>query len=160
MAEDKFGQLRDRLMGMGRASLVPRPMAEGATAQALFDRLRPFAEAVFLVIAADGRLDQRETELLRGTLRALTSGQLGGAAMDAMLAQFRTALEREGRDMRLDRVASDVYGDREDVELMISLSAAAALANGCPEPAEHEVIEQLAERLGISSQRLRELVKR
>jgi len=52
MAEDRFESLRDRLQGMGRASLVPRPMAESATAEALYNRLRPFAEAVFLVITA------------------------------------------------------------------------------------------------------------
>lgn len=160
MAEDRFGNLRDRLQGMGRVSLVPRPLAQGGTAQALYDRLRPLAEAVFLVITADGHIDERETELLRGTLRALTAGQLGGAALDAMLKEFHVALQREGREMRLDRVASEVYGDREDVELMVSLVGAAAVASGISEPAEHEVIAQLGERLGLSNARLRELIKR
>jgi tellurite resistance protein len=145
---------------MGRVSLVPRPLAVGATAQALYDRLRPFAEAVFLVIAADGDVDERETELLRGMLRALTAGQLGGAALDAMLKEFRSALQWQGLAMRLDRVASEAYGDREDVELMVSLVSAAAVASGVADPAEHGVIAQLAERLGLSPAQLRELVKR
>jgi len=157
MAADRFVSLRDRLLGMGRASLVPRPMAQGATAQALYDRLRPFAEAVFLVISADGQLHPREAEVLRGTLRVLTAGELSGAAMDSMLAEFTAALARDGREMRLDRVASEIYGDRQDVELTISLASAAALASGCTEPAEHEVITQLAERLGLSSARLKAL---
>lgn len=157
MADDRFESLRDRLLGMGRASLVPRPMAQGATAQALYDRLRPFAEAVFLVIAADGQLERREAEVLRGTLRVLTAGELSGAAMDSMLKEFGATLARDGREMRLDRVASELYGDRQDVELVISLASAAALANGCAEPAEHEVITELAERLGLSSARLKAL---
>jgi len=157
MADDRFAGLRDRLLGMGRASLIPRPIGESETAQALYERLRPFAEAVFLVISADGKLVAREAEVLRGTLRALTSGELGGAAMEAMLQEFRHALEREGRDTRLDRIAADVYGDRDDIELMLSLASAAALANGCADPAEHELITQLAQRLGVSSTRLHAL---
>jgi tellurite resistance protein len=157
MADDRFASLRDRLLGMGRASLVPRPMGQGATARALYDRLRPFAEAVFLVISADGHLEQREAEVLRGTLRVLTAGELSGAAMDAMLEELRAALARDGRDMRLDRVASEIYGDRQDVELTISLVSAAALADGCTEPAEHEVIAELAERLGVSNAQLKAL---
>lgn len=157
MAEEKFQNLRDRLLGMGRASLIPRPLADDETARALYARLRPFAEAVFLVIAADGRLEAREVEVLRGALRALTAGELGGAAVEAMLAEFRASLAREGREIRLDRVAAEVYGDRDDVELMLSLAGAAALANGCVEPAEHEVIAALAERLGVSGARLRAL---
>jgi tellurite resistance protein len=159
MGDDRFESLRDRLLGMGRASLVPRPMAQGATAQALYDRLRPFAEAVYLVISSDGHLEQREAEVLRGTLRVLTAGELSGAAMDAMLKEFDAALARDGREMRLDRVASEIYGDRQDVELTISLVSAAALASGCVEPAEHEVISELAERLGLSSARLKALCK-
>lgn len=157
MADDRFVSLRDRLLGMGRASLVPRPMAQGATAQALYDRLRPFAEAVFLVISADGHLEPREEEVLRGTLRVLTAGELSGAAMDSMVKELRAALARDGLEMRLDRVASEIYGDRQDVELAISLVSAAALADGCTEPAEHDVFIELAERLGVSHAQLKGL---
>jgi DnaJ-domain-containing protein 1 len=154
MADDRFESLRDRLLHHGRASVVPRPLGDGATAQALYERLRPFAEAVFLVMAADASIDQRETEVLRGTLRLLTAGELGGSALDAMLKEFAANLQRDGRELRLDRVASEIYGDRDDVELAISLVSAAALANGCIEPAEDEVIVELAERLGLSKARL------
>jgi tellurite resistance protein len=138
-------------------SLVPRPLGDGATAQALYERLRPFAEAVFLVMSADQQVDQREAEVLRGTLRILTAGELGGAALDAMLKEFAASLSRDGRELRLDRVAAEIYGDREDVELAISLVSAAALANGCIEPAEDQVIIELAERLGLSKARLKAL---
>ncbi len=157
MAEDRFETLRDRLLGMGRASLVPRPMSQDATAQALYDRLRPLAEAVFLVISADGELDERETEVLRGTLRVLTAGELGGTAMDAMLKELTAALTRDGRERGPDRVAPEIYGDRDDVELAIALASASALANGDKEPAENEVIIELAERLGISQSKLKTL---
>jgi DnaJ-domain-containing protein 1 len=156
MADDRFESLRDRLLHHGRASIVPRPLGDGATAQALYERLRPFAEAVFLVMVADAQIDLRETEVLRGTLRLLTAGELGGSALDAMLQEFATHLERDGRDLRLDRVASEIYGD-QDVELAVSLVSAAALANGCVEPAEDAVIVELAERLGISKARLKVL---
>lgn len=159
MADDRFESLRDRLLHHGRASLVPRPLGEGPTAQALYDRLRPFAEAVFLVMSADAHVDDRETEVLRGTLRILTAGELGGAALDAMLNEFVVNLQRDGRDLRLDRVAAEIYGDREDVELAISLVSAAALANGSIEPAEDEVIVELAERLGLSPERLKALCR-
>ena len=156
-SDDRYGNLRDKLLDMGRPSIVPRPLAQDDTAQAFYERLRPFAEAIYLVISVDGVLEPRETEVLRGTLRALTSGELGGAAMESMVAEFREALARDGRDLRLDRIAAEVYGDRDDVELVIALSSAAALASGCAEPAEHDVIRQLASRLGLSNDQLREL---
>jgi tellurite resistance protein len=87
----------------------------------------------------------------------LTAGELGGSALDAMLKEFAASLQRDGRELRLDRVASEIYGDRDDVELAVSLVSAAALANGCIEPAEDEVIVELAERLGLSKVRLKAL---
>jgi tellurite resistance protein len=159
-ADDRYGSLRNKLVDMGRASIVPRPLAQDETSQAFYERLRPFAEAIYLVISVDGVLEPRETEVLRGTLRALTSGELGGAAMDAMLTEFKAALALDGQDIRLDRIAAEVYGDRDDIELVIALSSAAALASGCAEPAEHDVIRQLASRLGLSKDQLRELCAR
>ena len=125
-----------------------------ARVRLLYERLRPFAEAVFLVMSADAHVEERELEVLRGTLRILTAGELGGSALDAMLKEFAESLQRDGRELRLDRVAAEIYGDREDVELAISLVSAAALANGSVEPAEDEVIVELAERLGLSKERL------
>lgn len=120
-------------------------------------RLRPFAEAMFLVVASDRTLDAAELATLRGALRTLTEDRLGSAALDGLLGELQSRLEQSGAEERLDAVASELYGDRDDAELAISLAVAAALASAHIDAQERSVVEGLAERLGISRRRLDEL---
>lgn len=149
MDDHRLDALKDRLLRQGRPSLVPRALGGGVAEQSSLLRLRPFAEAVFLVVASDGHIDEREADVLRGVLRALTDGQLGGAALQALVADFQLALEREGIEARLDSLAAALYADRDDAELAVALALAAALANGHIVSSEGDVIHGLAERLRV-----------
>jgi tellurite resistance protein len=155
--DDWLTRLRDRLLEQGGMSVFPRPIPSGPRADAQLERLRPFAEVVFLVIIADGVVRDGERAALRGTLRTLTGGALGTAAADAMLEQLQAAHAAEGLEGRLDRVASELYGSREDAELALSLALAAAISDGQESPVEHDVVQQLSERLGMSEAQLRKL---
>lgn len=156
----RIERLRDRLLSRGPPSLSERPPGSGATpeSRAAYQRIRPLAEAMYLVMSVDRRVSDVERRALRGAIRTLTDDELGTQAMEAMIAEFEAALGRDGLELRLDAVASALYGDREDRELAIALSAAVAVADADLDPAEQHTIEALAERLGIAGARLETLL--
>jgi uncharacterized membrane protein YebE (DUF533 family) len=163
MSGTRIERLRDQLLRQGRPSMVPAPWppaeAQRGAANVLYGRLRPIAEAMYLVMAADSQIGDPERATLRGALRMLTEGKLSSAAMEAMLAEFGRDLANDGRELRLDAVASTLYGDAADVELALALVAAAALADGQAGEAERSTIEALAERLGVPAERMRSLIE-
>jgi tellurite resistance protein len=149
--------LRDRLLrrGVGAPaaanwSLSLAPPSE----RAAYDRILPYAEAIYLVIASDGVHTPEERDALLGAIRYLTEGELGAHAADHMIARFQNALDRDGLELRLDDVAARVYGEPEDRELTLALAAAVATAGGPPGPNEEDTIYGLGERLGFSRGKL------
>jgi tellurite resistance protein len=163
MSSTRIERLRDTLLRQGRPSITPAPWPpaeeQRATADVLYSRLRPVAEAMYLVMAADTQIADPERAALLGALRILTEGKLSSAAMEAMLAQFGRDLGREGQELRLDHVAAALYGDAADVELALALVAAASLADGRASDAEYATIEALADRLGLAPERVRALIE-
>jgi tellurite resistance protein len=151
-------RLKNQLLSGGsRPSLRPTPWSGNSAppeAQAAYQRIRPFAEAMYLVMAADGRLDDRERITLRGALRSLTAGVLGTGAMESMLSEFERLLAVQGLELRLDDVASRIYSEPEDRELALVLAATVAVADDRTDSAEQRTIEALSERLGVGKERL------
>lgn len=166
MNHDRLERLRDRLLGQGSPTIAP-PGPSGTPARqkpqppeqrAMYERIRPFAEAVYLVVSADREIGQTERNVLRGALRILTDGALSSSAMESMLAEFDAALARDGFEQRLDDVAAEIYGDMGDQELALSLAAAAATADGRLDAQERAALEGFAERFGLPRQRLEQLL--
>jgi tellurite resistance protein len=154
----RIERLRDRLLSRGPA-ISERPAAPiKPESRAAYQRIRPLAEAMYLVMAADRHVNERERDALRGAIRTLTDGGLGTLAMENMIMEFEQALARDGLDVRLDALASFLYGDRDDMELAVALAAAVALADEGLDPEEQRTIEALAERLGISGARLEQML--
>lgn len=151
-------RLKDQLLtGGSRPSIAPRPWSkesERPEAEAAYQRIRPFAEAMYLVMSADGALDDRERNSLRGALRSLTNGALGTGAMQAMLDEFENLLRRDGLELRLDDVAARLYPEREDRELALALAATVAISDDHFVEVERQAITSLAERLGVGKRRL------
>jgi uncharacterized tellurite resistance protein B-like protein len=85
-------------------------------------------------------------------VRILTNAQLGGSATDALLDELEHDVARDGREARLDRVASELWFEREDRELAIALMAAMATADDEVGQSEIDAIIELAERLGVEQQ--------
>jgi hypothetical protein len=162
MANKRVDRLRDKLLERGTASQRPPPLAAKAEpkpeALAMTQRVRPFAEAMYLVLAADGAIGERERDVLRGAVRSLTDGMLSSASMEAMLAEFERGRALQGVESRLDTVAAALYDDRSDAELALGLMAAAGKADGRMAAAEQAIIVALGERLGIAEPHLRELL--
>jgi len=148
-------ELRDQLLERGPESIVPGQFSkEHPLEAAAYDRVQPFAEAMFLVMSADAGISTSELDVLRGALRTLTDGELGTLAMEAMLADLEAKLERDGPELRMDNVAAHVWPDPKDRELMLVLAIATATADGQIQAAETQAIFELAARLGVSSERV------
>lgn len=163
--------LRDQLLERGRVlehRLAPsevrgttRPveMPGSASVDTLLQRVAPFLELLYLMMVADGKCDERERQLLRGVTRTLGGADLSSAAVERLLTDFDAHLETEGAAGRLETVASLLCGDRLDAETAFTLTATMALADGDVDIPEHTVLAQLAEVLGLSAARARELAE-
>ena len=106
----------------------PPPGASGAFKPEQLElarRVRPFAEVMYLVVAVNSDVGERERDVLRGALRTLTDNLLSSAVLDRMLGEFEAARATEGLEPRLDAVASALYGDPADAELALELATAA-----------------------------------
>jgi tellurite resistance protein len=164
MSNKRIEQLRDKLLARGLVPSQPPPAMEaapkaGPEALAITERVRPFAEAIYLVLAADAQLGERERDVLRGALRTLTGGVLSSVSMDSMLCDFERARTRDGVESRLDNVASSLYGDRNDARLALRLATAAAEAESGVGEQERSVIAALGTRLGVSQREMSELLQ-
>lgn len=151
----RIRQLRDRLLERGPVSVVPGAFSMAdPPAAAAYDRLQPFAEAMFLVMSADADIKDSERDVLRGALRSLSEGGLGTAATEAMLRELEERLVRDGMEVRLDNVAAHLWPDPNDRELALALAAATAKADGTIDAAERSAIFALADRLGVPTARV------
>jgi uncharacterized tellurite resistance protein B-like protein len=149
----RIERLREQLLERGARSLSPRAFS-GRSPQvaAAYERVRPFAEAMFMVMSADGAITEHERGVLRGAVRILTEDQLGGEATDRMLAEFEASWASQGRAEGLDRLASELWAEPEDRQLAVALVATMAAADARLDPAESGSIIELAERLGLKKQ--------
>lgn len=160
MASKRIERLRDKLLARGRPSLHPSPLPPATPElQALTERVRPFAEVMYLVLASDSKITENERAVLRGALRSLTEDALSSSTLDAMLQEFEELSEQQGLEVRLDHLASELYADRADAKLALGLATAAADSDEGIADHEREVIEALAERLRISDEELQSLLQ-
>jgi tellurite resistance protein len=159
--------LRAAMLERGaRESISPPPPRRSIAAHdldpadrgAVLARVAPICEVLYLLMAADDRVDGREYLTLRGAIRALTDGALGTTALNGLLARFESALEREGRNVRLTKVASELSADRADAEATYMLAAAVAIADDTTDLRESALLDELGDLLGIPAKRRRQLI--
>ncbi len=163
MSSPQIERLRTTLLRRGMLTSRPPPPAAARPWKPeeleLARRVRPFAEAMYLVIGSDAEVGERERDVLRGALRTLTDNLLSSSVLETMLEEFETARAEEGTEARLDAVASALYWDATDAELAVKLAIAGAEVDGRVDGREQSVVRALATRLGISERHLDELLE-
>ena len=124
------------------------------------DALEAIAAAAALVAAADGEIEDEEVAQTVTALQsnatlsaAFTAAQIG-AAVDKMLA--RAGGGRAGR-MGLYKEIDDIATQPDVAETVLLVALDVADSDGEMEPAEKKVIDQIAQRLGMTNQ-LKELM--
>ncbi|MFO0673157.1 MAG: TerB family tellurite resistance protein [Polyangiaceae bacterium] len=116
------------------------------------------AEAMFLMMSADGQVTNDEREVLRGALRNLSNDALRSALIDTMLDDAAKRIADEGREARMAAVTEELGGDRERAEVAFVLAAAIAFADSTIADEENEAIAAFAEALGIDEERANALL--
>jgi tellurite resistance protein len=160
-------RLRDALLKSGRRpSVVMSSAYETLTREGLLspeeanalNRVDPLAEAMFLMMSADGRVSDEERDAVRGAIRGLTDNLLRSGTINVMLENYAKRLAEQGRDARLQEIASDIAEETSEAEGAFALSAAIALADDEVTDEENELINQLAEWFGISPERAAQIL--
>jgi uncharacterized tellurite resistance protein B-like protein len=160
-------RLRDTLLQSGRRpSVVLSSAYETLTREGLLspeeagalNRVDPLAEAMFLMMSADGEVAEVERDAVRGAIRGLTDDVLRTGTINVMLENYAKRLSEQGRDARLQQIASDIAEETSEAEGAFALSAAIALADDRVTDEENDFINQLAEWFGISPGRTSEIL--
>src|SRR5688500_12218038 len=160
-------RLRDALLQSGRRpsavmssayeTLTREGMLSPEEASAL-NRVDPLAEAMFLMMSADGKVADQERDAVRGAIRGLTDDLLRTGTINVMLENYAKRLAEQGRDARLEQIASEIAEETSEAEGAFALSAAVALADDEISEEENAFINQLAEWFGISPDRAGEIL--
>ena len=122
------------------------------------NRVDPLAEAMFLMMSADGKVAETERDAVRGGIRGLTDDLLRSGTINVMLENYEKRLAEQGRDARLQEIASEIAEEKSEAEGAFALAAAIALADDEVTDEENEYINQLAEWFGIAPDRASEIL--
>jgi tellurite resistance protein len=120
-------------------------------------RFEALFEAMFLMIAADGNIADEEREVLRGAVRGLTDNAVRTAHIDKLMDECKVRAA-EGRETRLKAISPILQEDPALVEAAFSLAAAIAFADSDISDEENELINDLAEVLGLDGERAEQLL--
>jgi len=155
-------RLRDALLQSGRRpSTIMSPAYETLTREGMLsaaettalNRVDPHAEAMFLMMAADGKIAEAERDAVRGAIRGLTDNLLRSGTIKVMLENYEARLKEQGRDARLQEIAESLADEPHEAEGAFALSAAVALADDEVADEENSLINQLAQWFHISEER-------
>lgn len=120
-------------------------------------RFEALFEAMFLMIAVDGEFSDSEREVLRGAVRGLTDNAVRSSHIDRLFDECKSRYA-EGTTARLAAIAPTLQEDPALVEAAFSLAAAVAFADSEIRDEENDLINEMAEALGIDGDRADELL--
>lgn len=162
LSNSTLGRLRDQLQKSGqRPSFVasdPNAPAETIERMHVLAEYGPLCEAMYLMMSADGAIDDDEREVLKGALRNLSGDGVRSVHIDAMLDAAGKAVADQGRAARMKEVAQELHEDRARAEVAFVLAAAIAFADNAIADEENETLNQFAEGLGIDEARANQLL--
>ena len=161
LSNSTLSRLRDQLRARGQRpslALPPGTTPDLVETMGLVAEYGALAEAMFLMMSADGQVTLDEREVLRGALRNLSSDALRSHQIESMLDEAAKRLAASSRETRLTEVVRALRDDPERAEVAFVLAAAIAFADGTIADEENETISNLAEGLGIDEARATELL--
>ncbi len=156
-----LARLRDKLRERGmRQTMAPMGALPAAALELLqlSTEYGPLCEAMYLMMAADGRVTSAERDVLKGAMRTLTDDSVSGTHIEGLLDAATKKIAAEGYDVRLDKVVGTLRRDTLKGEIAFVLAASVAYADEEMDPRENATLERLAEGLGIDEAKVSELM--
>jgi tellurite resistance protein len=164
LTPEALQRIRDHLLEVGQPPSVhflkatpdDDPFAGDPDAKRRFEAL---FEAMYLMMVADGQVAESEREVLRGAVRSLTLNTVRSVHIDKLL-EHCDERAAEGPSARIRALAPTLSEDPALAEAAFSLASAVAFADNSIDDSENELINELAEALGIETERAEELLNR
>ena len=120
-------------------------------------KLEALIEAMYLAAAADGEFSPVERAHFLKSVESLTDGRLRTARLAELVAEAGQALEREGREARLQS-AKGRLPDAGSRRVALSLAIQVTAADGIIRTSERELIMEAAQALEIDRDEAASLV--
>ncbi len=155
LENETIARLRDRLKERGeRPSMFAFDLTAIAEAKDnvpadVLLRFDAICEVMYLMAKADGKLDAKEADTLRGAIRELSEGNVRSVHIEAMMEAAEKRLAAEGLEKRIKAVAEQLTMDPGSAEAAFVLAAAVAFADDEIADEENDLLNSLAEELGI-----------
>jgi tellurite resistance protein len=157
----RLERLRDQLQKRGQRPSMILATTDPNVAEAvqILDEYGSMCEAMYLVMAADGRVFNVERAVMRGALDVVSNGRVRTRHMEAMVDASARASAQEGQTARLQKVVDALRDDPLRAETTLVLAAAVAAADGKIAPEEHVMFDALAKGLEIDEERATQLLE-
>jgi tellurite resistance protein len=155
-------RLRDRLKARGeRPSLFATDLtalAQSSVPPDVLLRFDALCEAMYLMASADGKVAPEEEDTLRGAIRELSEGNVRSQHIRSMMEGAQSRLAKEGVDARIKAVAEKLGEDEASADAAFVLAAAVAFADDKIEDSENDVLNSLADALGMDADHAEKLL--
>jgi len=122
-------------------------------------KLEALVEVMFLAASADGEFSPVERAHFLRSVESLTDGRIPTARLASLVNDARDALEREGREARLQSVRQRLP-DAGARRVALSLAIQVTAADGIIRTSERELILEAAEALEIDRDEAATLVSK
>jgi len=156
-----IARLRDRLKARGeRPSLFATDLtalAQSTVPPDVLLRFDALCEVMFLMASADGKVSPEEEDTLRGAIRELSENNVRSQHIRSMMEGAQARLAKEGKEAHIKAVATQLTDDAS-ADAAFVLAAAVAFADDKIEDEENEVLNELAEALGIEAEHAEHLL--
>lgn len=130
------------------ASTDPSAMANAAVEETLrLVRFLGIVECAYLIASADGTTSADEVAHIKDNVQALTEGAISGELVDGYLRQAAKNVESDGRDARIQNLAS-VLKEAGDREAAFLVGASAAWTGGGVGTQEGLAMQAIARAFG------------
>jgi tellurite resistance protein len=116
----------------------------------------PVIDIGVLVLSADGKVDEREREMLLDVFQDLLNTTLTAEVVDHLVTASLEVIEAAGAESRA-RLVAQILRDCDAVEPGVRVALALAFASQGLSKAERKVIERIADAGGLPRDRLAKL---
>ena len=117
----------------------------------------PIVDIGVLVASADGKVDEKEREMLLDVFQTSLDTTLTAEVVDHLVTASLEVIEAAGAESRA-RLVATILKDCDAVEPGVRVAIALAFASQGMSPAERTVVERIATAGGLGSARLAELI--
>jgi tellurite resistance protein len=156
LSTSTISRLRDQLQARGApASVMGMPLDLDAIRKSSLQlEWGPFVDVMHWMMAADKEISQEERGVLLGAIRNLSDSSVRTHEVEWLLEQSKASMVASGGAREhLSRILQTIRADATRAEVVFVLAAAVSFADGAIADEENELINYIADELGITDDR-------